>query len=103
MKVIPCPHENRALTVHEQEAPNHHPLTKDEIAVLLDEAKTSENPLTSQIQVRLYQGIPGYVCPRVIAGPVFDKQNEIDGLYVENFRKGADPELIEKLFAIMTR
>ncbi len=70
MKVIPCPHESGAVADHTHEAPDHHPLTRQEIAELLDEAKTSTNPLTSQIQVRLCQGIPGYVCPRVIEGPL---------------------------------
>lgn len=103
MKVIPCPHESGAVADLKQEAPDHHPLTKEEIAALLDEAKTSENPLTSQIHVRLCQGIPGYVCPRVIEGPVRKKEIEIGKLYIENFRKGADPELVEKLYTIMMR
>lgn len=103
MKVILCPHESGAVVDHKQEAPDHHTLTREEIAVLLDEAKTSKNPLTSQIQGRLCQGIPGYVCPRLIDGPVSDKENEINELYVENFRKGADPELVKKLYMIMMR
>ena len=103
MNVIPCPHESGVVVDREQKAPDHHPLTKEEIAALLDEAKTSENSLTSKIQVRLCQGIPGYVCPRGIDGPVSDKENEISKLYVENFRKGADPELVEKLYSIMMR
>lgn len=103
MKIISCPHESGAVADHTKEAPDHHPLTREEIVALLNEAKTSENPLTSQIQVRLCQGIPGYVCPRVIEGSVSDKENEIGELYVANFRKGADPELVEKLHTIMMR
>ena len=103
MKVIPCPHESGAVSDHTQEVPDHHPLTREEIAVLLDEAKTSGHPLTSQIQVRLCQGIPGYVCPRVIEGSVSDKDNEISERYVGNFRRGADTELVEELYAIMVR
>jgi len=103
MKIIPCPHKSGAVADLTQEAPDHHPLTREEIAVLLEEAKTSENPLTSQIQVRLCQGIPGYMCPRVTKGPVSDKDKEISALYVANFRKGADPELVEKLYTIMMR
>lgn len=103
MKVIPCPHESGAVTDHRQEAPDYHPLTKYDITVLLEEAKTSKNPLTSRIQIRLCQGIPGYVCPRVDDGPVFEKENEISKLYVEHFRKGADHELVERIYAIMMR
>ena len=101
MEVIPCPHESGTVTDHKEKAPNHHPLTREEIAALLDEAKTAENTLASRIQVRLCQGIPGYACPRDIDGPVSDKTNEIDELYVKNFRKGADPELVKKLYTIM--
>jgi hypothetical protein len=103
MKVIPCPHQSGAVADHYQEAPNHYPLTKEEIAELLKEAQTSKNPLTSQIQIRLCQGIPGYVCPKAIDGPVSDKENEISELYVENYRKGADPELVEKIYTILMR
>ncbi len=96
MQVIPCPHESGAVANHKQRAPDHHPLTKEEIAVLLDEAKTSNSSLASQIQIRLCQGIPGYVCPRVINGPVSDKECEINKLYVENFRRGADLEIVDQ-------
>ena len=102
MNVIPCPHISGAV-VDGRQAPDHHPLTKEEIAALLDEAKTSENPLTSQIQMRLLQGIPGQVCPRVTHGPIAEKEREISRLYVEHYRKGADPELVEGLYAIMVR
>ena len=103
MVIVPCPHESGAVARSDQEAPDHHPLTKGEIAALLEEAKTSQNPLTAQIQERLCQGIPGYVCPRVDEGPVADKDAEISRLYVENFRKGSDPDLVDKLYEIMMR
>lgn len=101
--VIPCSHESGAVSDYKQKVPNHYPLKKEEIIALLDEAKNAVNPRTSQIQVRLCQGIPGYVCPRVTDGPVAKKENEISELYVENFRKGADPELVEKIYTIMMR
>ncbi len=103
MKIIPSPHESGAVVDYTKRALDHHPLTKDEIAALLNEAKTSEEPLTSEIQVRLSQGIQGYLSPRVISGSIFDKQNEIDVLYVANFRRGADPELVDRFYAIMIR
>ncbi len=103
MKEILCPHDSGAVTNPRQVVADHHPLTKKEIAALLEEARDSENPLTSKIQIRLCQGIPGLVCPRAIEGPVSDKENEINALYVENFQKGADPKIVDELYAIMMR
>lgn len=105
MKVIPCPHEKRLIHSCTKRMPNHHPLTREEIAGLLDEAKGSVNPLRSQIQGRLYQGIVGFTCPSPIRGPMFEKEKEICRLYLENLRieKGSNPDLVEALYAIMVR
>ncbi len=103
MKVIQCPHESGEVADFRQEAPDHHPLTREEIATLLEEAKTAKEPIISLIQIRLCQGIPGYVCPRHIDGPVAEKETEIDELYVRNYRRGADPAIVQQLYQIMVR
>jgi len=103
MKEIPCPHQRTKLPKHEPEMPDHFPLTKEEIAELLEEAKTAENSLVVKIQIRLCQGIPGFVCPPLLEGPIFDKEVEISELYVANRHKGAIFKLVEKLHSIMVR
>ena len=103
MKVIPCPHESGDVEDYSRQAPDYHPLNKEEIADLLNEAKTAKGILYSQIQIRLCQGIPGYVCPRIIDGPVADKESQINALYIEKSREGASPETVEQFYAIMTQ
>lgn len=103
MESIPCPHDSGSVPYYKT-APDHHPLTKEEIARLLEEAKDDESQiLVAKVQIRLHQGIPGQVCPREISGPIADKECEINKLFVGNYRKGADPKLVDQLYEIITR
>ncbi len=103
MKVILCAHMNGTVADRKQMVPDYHPLNKEEIATLLEEAASASGVLRSQIQERLCQGIPGYTCPRTSDKHVLEKETEIGELYLKNYHKGRDPETVEELYQIMVR
>ena len=98
MIIIPCLHQqgDRRAVV-----PNYYPLSEREIEALLQEARTSDNPLTSHIQVRLGQGVWGMTCPQLMGEP-FERLLRIDDLYMANLRKGPNPALVSELYRLMT-
>ena len=102
--VIPCAHEARGLPT-ERIVADYHPLSNQQVMALLRRAKGATNPLASEIQVRLNQGIRGMVCPQLIDGPISKNQNEIDRLYVAFVKSGQEPTqaLADQIHGIMIR
>jgi hypothetical protein len=83
------------------------PINNAELISLLSEA--DDLPLVegsvlrlSAIQVRLGDAIPGMTCPHPITGPVSDRLNELDHLYVEAKESGnlLAPEVISRFQAL---
>lgn len=79
------------------------PLNNAELLSLLAEADslalTEKNcQRLSAIQCRLADAIPGMTCPHPIYGPVADRLNELDSLYVEAKEAGKllDPPVIAR-------
>ena len=100
--IIRCPHAT-SNAPFDARMPDYHPLTRDELRALLTMAVTAENPLTSQIQVRLTQAIRGMVCPRPLDGDVAERENKIDSLYIEtlNSNPRALPGLTDTFYSLM--
>lgn len=87
----PCPHH--ANGNHSIAMDDYHPLGTQEIKQLLALASNSRScQLTALIQVRLNQGIDGYVCPRSINGGVARLANKLDNHFVNTHEQGATPE-----------
>ncbi len=96
---------NRYLTIP--------PLTREEIADLLymarEAVKQSDRKIAGQtassIQCRLIQGIVGIRCPHEIDGPVAQRQNTLDRLYMNYLSDElgvlTDAEIVENFYQIM--
>lgn len=99
---IPCQHETGAVP-DAQQVSDYHPLTREAIADLLIAAQEQRDDvqIVSSIQVRLCQGIVGFECPHLIEGPIAEAQYRISKLYMQWYEQGADPGLVEELYALM--
>jgi hypothetical protein len=96
-----CDHETKDLDVNIQVS-DFHQLTKREIRNLLRHAQQTGNVRTrNSIQIRLTQGIIGYVCPRVITGRVAQRESQIARLYLDNMYFGPTNTLVNRLFSLM--
>jgi hypothetical protein len=84
---------------------NHYPLTKQEIAELLQRAQEAyrDNDCRTifSIQRRLEQGIVGQECPMPDEGPVDKATNDLDKLFVSQKGHYTDLEIVDALYAIM--
>lgn len=99
---IPCLHETGEEKDSGKKVPDYHPLSKEQVASLLDKASRSNDvSYISSIQVRLAQGIRGMVCPRDIDGEASEKNRKLDELFVGRYKKGSSPQLVERLFGLM--
>ncbi len=99
---IPCLHDTGAEPDGTREVPDHHPLTRLEIAEILDAAKDETDfRVVAGHQVRLAQGIVGYVCPRLIDGPVAMRERIVDHLFLDLRQFGSDPVLVDALWHAM--
>src|SRR4051812_31111443 len=99
---VPCLHEVNPSLPPDYTVADHHPLTREEVIDLLRMAKDSPNPLASEIQCRLVQAVPGQVCPHQIDGPVARRTVQLHKLYVEHFRRGADPCLVDTIMELLS-
>lgn len=71
--------------------PAYFPLTREEVLSLLKAAQDDcSSPEVSLVQVRLCQGIPGYVSPLPCKGEVRAKKHELDTLFVEGVKNRHD-------------
>ena len=101
---LACAHEIDSVPVDE-EVSDFHPLSYDEVVVLLKTAQRSQDGLeTSSIQVRLKQAIPGQVCPRKL--PEEDEalaQKTIwrEEQYIAHRTAGDLPEMAGQFYALM--
>ena len=72
--------------------PDYHPLSVEEIEVMLHEAALAHNEhdvrLVSKIQVLLDEGIRGMEDPRPIEGPVREKMNAVDRMFLDFIESG---------------
>ena len=99
---IPCPHDTGAEPDHTREVADHNPLTRLEIAEIMEAARDERDSCkVAGYQVRLSQGIVGQVCPRRIDGPVAMRGVIINELFVELRQFGADPVLVDVLWRAM--
>ncbi|MEI8339771.1 MAG: hypothetical protein WCF94_03860 [bacterium] len=98
---IPCLHEAGKETNWHKTVPDYYPLSKGEIAQLLDEAKTVKHLETAQILCRLHQGVIGKECPDQAHGPIAEKMERIANIYWGNLEKGASDEIVDEIHKIM--
>jgi hypothetical protein len=79
-----------------------YPLTKRDIKNLLRRAQqTGDYRMRNSIQIRLEQGVKGLVCPRVISGPVAQKEIEVAQLFLNHEYKTPTNVLVKKLYRTM--
>jgi len=98
---LECKHENENVNTTISVS-NHHSLTKRDIYNLLRRAQqTGDYYVRNSIQIRLCQGIRGYVCPRVITGSVSQKEYEVSKLYLGSNYMVPTRTLVNKLYKIM--
>lgn len=98
---ISCGHEKEGLD-GEIIIPDYHPLSKRQIRNLLCHARqTGDFLVRNSIQIRLCQGIKGYVCPRPMTGEITEKELAVSKLYLDNKHTGPKNSLVNKLFNIM--
>lgn len=96
-----CKHENENVSTTISVS-DYHPLTKRGIYNLLRRAQqTGDHYVRNSIQVRLCQGIRGYVCPRVITGSIAQKQLVVSELYLRSNYGAPTSILVNKLYKIM--
>lgn len=100
---IPCPHEANGSIPASRTLPNHHPLTGDEIAKLLDFARDHQGDgfALAKVAVRLMQGVPGSVCPNTIDDEVARRRNEVNRVFIRRYKFGGTPDLVEAFEQIM--
>lgn len=85
--------------------PDYRPLTKSDIADLLVQAQQISQSYTqgiATIQCRLSQGIVGMECPNPDEGPVAERQNQLDRLFLDSKALGPCQDTIDQMFTIMT-
>lgn len=84
---------------------DYYPLTKQEIAEMLQRAQEAwqcrDGRTLFSIQRRLEQGIVGQQCPMPDEGPVDKATCDLDNLFVSRKGHYADLELVDALYAIM--
>lgn len=68
---IPCLHEC-GKAAWDQTVPDHHPITREEMHLLILAAQTEGEMARAEVHIRLQQGVPGYTCPIPLKGPVRD-------------------------------
>lgn len=96
-----CLHEVKGVEAT-TEIPDFHPLTKRDIYNLLQRAKqTGDWQVRNSIQIRLTQGVRGYMCPRLIDGPVAKKENAVSSLYLEHRYRAPTTTLVNQLHRMM--
>jgi hypothetical protein len=99
---LSCAHEKGAVGDSKVEIPDHFPLTKKSIRNLLRHAQqTGDWRVRNSIQIRLEQGVKGFVCPRVIDGPVSEKESEVANLYLDHGYKPPTNILVNRLHRVM--
>lgn len=99
---IPCLHETGVALNSAERVDDHHPLTKQQVAEILEAAATERDyRIVAGYQCRLGQGVIGNVCPHVIDGPVSMRRNIIDHLFVDLRQLGADPVLVDVIWHAM--
>lgn len=84
--------------------PNHHPLTKGEIVELLralqniaSSGHNEDSGLSSEVALRLVQGIRGIVVPYPVFGPMRRRQTQLERMYIDWVDAGCDPAQIDGL------
>ncbi|MDQ1283717.1 MAG: hypothetical protein QG620_65 [Patescibacteria group bacterium] len=101
---IPCPHEAYGDIPLDKDLPDYHPLTRSEIADLLNFARDHENDgiAVSKAQVRLIQGIPGMTCPRAIDNNVAEREARLSEIFVNRYRLGGTDDLVDAIEMLMS-
>lgn len=68
---IPCLHEC-GKAAWDQTVPDHHPITREEMQLLILAAQTEGEMARAEVCIRLQQGVPDYTCPIPLKGPIRD-------------------------------
>ena len=80
----------------------YHPLTKRMIRQLLHHAhQTGDSRVRNSIQIRLCQGVKGYMSPRETKGFVSDKEDLVSMLYLDNHYAVPTKSLVNKFYKLM--
>jgi hypothetical protein len=86
---------------------NHRPLSRLEIAGLLAAAQSAalvEDWFTfNSVQIRLCQGIVGYISPRPRTGVIAETEHAVSALFLDRYQDGADPAVINQLYDLMNQ
>lgn len=102
VQLYPCKHLTGEVPDWTEKVEDYHPLSREEIAELLEAAAHTENTRhTAEIQDRLIQGIKGMTCPRRVDGPVAKRMFDLEWLFTSKRRLGATPDLLEKFDRII--
>lgn len=97
---IPCPHRAGVVPGFSETASDYHPLTREDIAVLLKEVRLNGRECFRAVLVRLCQGIPGMVCPPPTSGPVAMRAERLRDLLAREGRKDPLPDVINRIVEI---
>lgn len=100
---LPCPHAAGGIP-SDRTMPDYEPLTRDQVAALLDRAASAQGDAVAvaKLQVRLGQALPGNTCPRQAEGTVADREARLGALFVERYREGGTPKLTSAVWSILT-
>lgn len=98
---IPCLHETNDVADPAETVVDHHPLSKDEVKMLLIAARRTQGDgvALAHIQVRMCQAVVGMTYPRPIDGDVARRDNEIQTILVQ--RPQVTDELVEQIYGLL--
>ncbi len=103
--VVLCQHDSGIEKDHRKVVPDHHPLTRDEIAELLKMAKglniVTQNDEFNKIQMRLNQGVMGMTCPPPTYGDVADKMFAMRRIFRKRFAEGPTVDMIDAFDSLL--
>lgn len=99
---IPCPHANSAVP-SSIAAKDHHPLSTQEIAELLDFARDHKGNgcAVAKVQIRLCQGIPGMTCPRPERNEAARRLARLTEIFMNRYEEGGTPDLVKAIESAM--
>jgi hypothetical protein len=91
---------------HDKDVPDYEPLSRDQVAALLNEAASasarSDWQTAARLQCRLGRALPGKTCPRQIDGPVARRGARLNRLFAGRYAEGGTPELTGAVWSILT-
>jgi hypothetical protein len=98
---IPCGHgEDDDET---RKIPDHYPLDRRGIEDMLKLAQRHQDDFVTvtRIQIRLCKAIPGMTCPLPETGDIADRAYKLDAAFVNEYQRGAAPDLVDRIAQII--